>query len=164
MNRPAFTIAWAASQRIYDPLRPADKVAEIVGGAVAKNIHNPDPRQKWKNTCAVRMSYILNQSGVLIPLTPDKTVTGADKRNYFYRVKDLISFLGSSWGKPEIVKYPSPSSVSGKRGVILFEVSGWSDAGGHAALFDGHSCYDHCYFYERETTEQTTKANFLVLQ
>jgi hypothetical protein len=110
------------------------------------------------------MSYILNQSGVIVPSASDKTVTGADKRNYFYRVADVISFLSSRWGKPEIVKYPSLDSLSGKRGIILFEISGWPDAVGHATLFDGNFCYDHCYFYEREAIHQTTKANFWSLQ
>ena len=37
---------------------------------------------------------------------------------------------------------------------------GWSDAQGHATLFDGSSCYDHCYFNEPEARYRTDYANF----
>lgn len=30
--------------------------------------------------------------------------------------------------------------LSGKKGIIVFEVSGWSDATGHADLWDGAGC------------------------
>ncbi len=80
MSRPFFHTAWAAAQRIYDPSNSAEKVANMIGGHVEKNINNPDTNQRWNNTCAVRMSYILSESGVLIPRIPGQTVSGADKR------------------------------------------------------------------------------------
>lgn len=131
---------------------------------MAANIR--DKRNPWKNTCAVRMSYILNQSGLFIPPTTDKTKKGGDERNYFYRVKDVIEFLKRRWGAPEIVAYPPAGggSMVGKKGVVLFEVRGWTDASGHATLFDGTTCYDHCYFNEPGVAYQTTKANFWALQ
>lgn len=65
--RPLFSKAWAASQIIYNKndtkQERLDRVAGIIGGQVARNIYNEDPKQKWNNTCAVRMSYILNYSG-----------------------------------------------------------------------------------------------------
>lgn len=64
MARPSFLSAWAASARIYDATNPGAKVAQVIGGNVAKNINNPDPKQRWENTCAVRMSCILNYSGL----------------------------------------------------------------------------------------------------
>src|SRR5687768_18496413 len=123
MARPMFSAAWAASMRIYDPHASAQKVADVIGGKVAANINNPDPTLRWVNTCAVRMSYILNQSGVAIPQLSVKTVSGADKRWYFYRVGDLISFLRGRWGQPEVVAYPPQDGgpLAGKRGVIVFE-------------------------------------------
>ncbi|MFD1556796.1 type VI secretion system amidase effector protein Tae4 [Paraburkholderia silviterrae] len=162
MGRPSFSMAWAASIRIYDPANSAAKVAQLIGGNVEKNIDNPDPGLRWSNTCAVRMSYILNQSGLVIPAIPGKTVSGADKRQYFFRVKDLIAFLKRQWGKPEVIQYPprGGGALAGKRGVILFEVSGWSDAAGHATLFNGSNCYDHCYFNEPEGKYRTDRANF----
>jgi hypothetical protein len=162
MTKPSFSHAWAASQRIYDPANSGAKVAKTIGGFVEKNINNPDPKQRWNNTCAVRMSYILNQAGMVIPSIPGQTVSGADKRQYFFRVKNLISFLEQKWGKAEIVKYPPSGggTLSGKKGVILFEVSGWSDAQGHATLFNGSMCYDHCYFNEPGANYRTDRANF----
>lgn len=164
MAKPAFATAWAASQIIYNSATPAEHVAQVVGGKVAAYIR--DKKNPWKNTCAVRMSYILNQSGLTIPKISGKTQTGHGNQNYFYRVKDVISFLRNRWGEPEIVAYPPSGggSLVGKRGVILFEVHGWSDASGHATLFNGTTCYDHCYFNEPEATYRTDKANFWELQ
>lgn len=166
--RPLFSKAWAASQEIYnrndtDEERLA-RVAKVIGGRVAHNINNVPEDQKWKNTCAVRMSYILNYSGLKIKHTPgNDTVSGEDKNWYYYRVGNLIKFLELQWGKPEIVKYPA---VSGRKGLILFQISGWSDATGHATLFNGETCYDHCYFRENEPEASyiTDKANFWELK
>lgn len=162
MARPFFAAAWAASQQIYDPVNSGQRVATLVGGYVEKNINNPDPSQKWTNTCAVRMSYILNHAGFIIPKIPGQTVSGGDQRQYFFRVKNLITFLQAKWGKPDIVKYPPSGggTLAGKKGVILFEVSGWDDAQGHATLFDGNTCYDHCYFNESGVNYHTDQANF----
>ncbi|ETD73123.1 hypothetical protein V757_00185 [Pelistega indica] len=162
MARPSFSLAWDASQRIYDPTNSGEKVAKTIGGLVEKNINNPDTKQKWNNTCAVRMSYILNQAGMVIPRIPGQTVSGADKKQYFFRVRNLITFLEQRWGKAEIVKYPPSGGgdLTGKKGLILFELSGWSDAQGHATLFNGSICYDRCYFNEPGARYLTARANF----
>ncbi|WP_235812021.1 T6SS effector amidase Tae4 family protein, partial [Pseudomonas savastanoi] len=104
MARPFFTAAWAASQNIYDPVAPEKRVAEVIGGLVAQNINNPDPLQRWENTCAVRISYLLNYAGSAVPRVLGETVTGGDKKQYFYRIENLIAFLKDNWGKPEIVR------------------------------------------------------------
>jgi hypothetical protein len=79
-------------------------------------------------------SHVLNQSGLFVPSMPGQTVSGADKHQYFYRVKNLIAFLQQRWGQAEVVTYPPSGggTLAGKKGVILFEISGWSDAEGHA--------------------------------
>ncbi|SHM88731.1 Type VI secretion system (T6SS), amidase effector protein 4 [Pseudomonas asturiensis] len=166
MIRPSFSSAWAASQRIYDAQNPSGKVATVIGGTVAMNVNSRDPNVRWVNTCAVRMSYILNYSGSLIPRIAGETVSGADKRWYFFRVKNLIAYLERQWGEAETVKYPAADGgpLAGKKGLILFEVSGWSDAQGHATLFDGSNCYDHCYFNEPGVNYQTDRANFWSLR
>lgn len=165
-NRPSFSLAWQAAQRIHNPVNPGGHVAKLVGGKVAHNIETPGPAQ-WKNFCAVRMSYILNKSGPIIPYSGNDTVSGADKQWYFFRVSKLIAFLKQRWGKPDlIVPYPPSGGgeLKGKKGIILFEVRGWSDAEGHATVFDGTRCYDHCYFTESEANYRTTKANFWALK
>lgn len=162
MSKPTFFAAWTAANKIYNPIDPATKVAKTIGGNVAKNINNPDPKQRWSNTCAVRMSYILNQSGVKIPAIRGKTVSGGDGNQYFFRVRNLIDYLKGTWGLPTVVKYPPSNGgeLKGKKGVVLFEISGWGDASGHATLFNGSSCYDHCYFNEPGTNYRTDFANF----
>jgi hypothetical protein len=163
MTRPSFNAAWAAAQKIYDPANSGAKVAKMIGGAVATNINSPDPKSRWNNTCAVRISYILNQSGVHIPQSKNKTVSGADKSNYFYRVADVIEFLKQRWGRPDLILQYPPSGggpLVAKKGLILFQVSGWGDAAGHATLWDGKGCYDHCYFNEPGAAYRTDKANF----
>lgn len=162
MKKPSFISAWAASQRIYSPSNPSAHVAKKIGGYVEKNINNPDPSQRWGNTCAVRMSYILNQSGVKIPRIAGQTVSGADKQQYFFRVVNLITFLEKIRGKAEVVQHsPSGSGeLAGKKGIILFEVAGWSNAQGHATIFNGITCYDQCYFNEPGANYRTKKANF----
>ncbi|QHM73365.1 type VI secretion system amidase effector protein Tae4 [Mixta intestinalis] len=164
--RPTFSAAWSAALRIYHPSNSAAKVAETIGGYVKVNINNPDAKKRWTNTCAVRMSYILNYSGMRIPALRGQTVTGGDKRQYFFRVNDLIQFLKYKWGAPEIVSYPPADAgkLSGRQGVILFQVTGWSDANGHATLFNGVRCYDRCYFNEPEARYHTERANFWSLQ
>lgn len=162
MVRPVFNAAWAASQRISSPLNQSAKVAALIGGTVARNIALTPPLG-WKNTCAVRMSYILNQSGMPVPRIPGKTVSGDDKKWYFYRVKDLIEFLTQRWGKADLI-LPFPvagrKDMADKRGVILFEVVGWQDANGHASLWNGSECYDHCYFNQDGANYRTSRASF----
>ncbi len=164
LAKPSFRAAWAASLKIYDPADPAGKVAQVIGGSIAANIH--DKRNPWKNTCAVRISYILNQSGVLLPAIAKQTRKGADGRNYFFRVKEVIAFLKHEWGPPEVIPYPPPGGgiLAGRKGLILFEVHGWADAAGHATLFNGINCYDHCYFNETGAKYRTSKANFWALK
>ncbi len=150
--------------RIYDPVNSAERVASIVGGQIAANIRSL--QHPWRNTCAVRLSYVLNYTGVHIPRAVTQTVTGADHRNYFFRVRDVIRFLEHRWGKADAVaKYPPPSGgeLSGKKGVVLFEVRGWDDAAGHATLWNGTQCYDHCYFNEPGANYRTDRASFWAL-
>ncbi|WP_066267968.1 type VI secretion system amidase effector protein Tae4 [Hydrogenophaga palleronii] len=163
MAKPTFTAAWTASQQIYSASDSARKVADVVGGRVAENIN--DKTSPWRNTCAVRMSYILNKSGLSIPPMPE-TRKGGDGQNYFFRVRDLVAFLKRAWGAPEVVAYPpgGGGALAGKSGLILFEIQGWSDASGHATLFNGSSCYDHCYFNEPGVNYRTAKANFWELK
>ncbi len=162
MARPSFNTAWAASMRIYDATDSAKKVADTIGGNVALNVKNPNPKERWDNTCAVRMSYILNQSGFPVPRIAGQTVTGGDNRQYFYRVRDLIAYLRTQWGAPEVVSYPPAGggALADKKGIILFEVEGWNDAAGHATIWNGSGCYDHCYFNEPDANYRTPRANF----
>jgi len=181
-DRPKFKTAWGASLRIY-PERfrvshPNDEevlehVAKTIGGYVFANICKefngktcsvPTAwerdnvvafRGKWPNTCAVRLSYILNYSGWIVPKSPAKTVTGGDKYQYFFRVDDVIDYLTHEWGEPEDVGADG-AGLKGRKGLLIVEVP-WSDATGHATLYDGEGavCYDDCHF-----DAPPTSANF----
>jgi len=183
MHRPSFAAMSAAANTIfpYPGGIPFDEnreitvvnkqVADVIGGAVAKNIATLETKNdtsKWINTCAVRMSFILNNANVYIPKRSGQTVTGKDNRNYFYHVKDLILFLTGIWGKADyIIQFPviNDKNITGKNGLILFEVSGWSDASGHATLWNGTECYDHCYFNPFPNPKVVTKkAHFWTLK
>ena len=52
-----------------------------------------------------------------------------------YRVKDFINFLKSNYSDTETTT--DISTFKGKKGVIVFEDCGWSDATGHVYLYDG---------------------------
>jgi hypothetical protein len=165
MKRPRFSAAWRASQRIFDPANSSARVASVIGGAVASNVTSGE--HPWRNTCAVRISYILNYTGIYVPSLHTETVPGADHRHYFFRVKDVMKFLRRQWGPPDIVvKFPPVGGgpLAGKRGLILFEVKGWNDAAGHATLWNGTQCYDHCYFNESGVSYKTERANFWSLR
>lgn len=146
-QRPKFNIVKANFVRIYgkgDLIEVGDKI----GGKVKYNIDLgvKDPNIGFTNGCAIRMSYALNQSGVFIPQKPWKTVSGEHGRWYIYRVKDLITFLKTTFGEPDrSVKQPKPQNFKGQKGIIVFNVD-WQDATGHATLWDGQSCSDNCHF------------------
>jgi hypothetical protein len=163
MSRPTFSTAWAAALDIYDPADAPGKVARVIGGMIAHNILHVPEKERWENTCAVRMSYILNRSGVLIPGRGSSTVSGRDGRRYFYRVSDLIGFLKERWGRPDLMlRFPPPTELrlSVERGIILFEVAGWNTARGHATLWSGRRCYDDCYFDAGSGPVRTPRAHF----
>lgn len=124
-------------------------VGKKIGGKVEQNIQVgvDDPTQGFKNACAIRMSYGLNYSGVTVPRGTWQTVSGGDGKQYIYRVSDLLKFLKAEFGEPDkTIKNPKMSDFAGDKGIVVFSVSGWSDASGHATLWDGNMCADHCYF------------------
>ncbi len=51
-----------------------------------------------------------------------------------------------TFGKPDrTVRNPKPGDFSGVKGLLVFGIQ-WSDATGHATLWNGSACSDHCYF------------------
>ena len=145
--RPYFLTIWGEFATIYGDGKVTSVGAKI-GGKVQENIDlgAKDPKLGFTNACAIRMSYSLNYSSVTVSRGTWNTVSGADGKWYIYRVTDLVSFLKHSFGKPDkTVKNPKPRDFSGMRGIIVFDVQ-WNDATGHATLWDGSTCSDHCYF------------------
>ncbi|NRS89922.1 hypothetical protein HNQ02_002856 [Flavobacterium sp. 7E] len=132
----------------------------------------------WANTCAFRMSKGLNYSGFKLPYNNTKYRStgskggvhiGSDKLNYWYRVKELGKYLEEHLGTPEFdekLKVAKLGETKEKlslqnfdklkklKGIIMFKVSGWSDASGHFTLWDGKDL-----IYPGEGTPMTSPHN-----
>jgi hypothetical protein len=144
MHRPQFTQAWALFQTVLGNGTVA-AVANLIGGKVKANID----AKIFTNACALRMSYVLNRTGVRIHPHVNQTVSGGDHYHYYFRVRDLLEFLRHTFGKPDAILPGSNAKVlTRKKGLLVFEVAVWRDATGHATLWDGVTCSDHCYFLE----------------
>ena len=145
--RPSFHTMWHNFIGIYGN-GSLHGIGEKIGGKVQENIEMglKDPKAGFTNGCGIRMSYSLIQAGVNIPKGIWKTVSGSDRNQYIYRVADLLKFLNQVFGKPDkTVRNPRPSDFAGMKGILVFGVQ-WSDATGHATLWDGNTCSDHCHF------------------
>lgn len=139
--KPVFAAAW---NRFSEINISVENVGKMLGGKVEANIASGI----FQNACPIRMSYVLNYSGVPIPANSRyATVTGKDKKRYMFRVNDMMDFLASAFGKPDLtVSSPGPGSFNGRQGIIIFQGNGWSDARGHVTLWNGNICSDTCHF------------------
>ncbi|MDX1529748.1 MAG: type VI secretion system amidase effector protein Tae4 [Gammaproteobacteria bacterium] len=141
MARPSFQKAWTAFARIYGD-GSLQHVSQELGGKVAANIDGGI----FENACAIRMSYVLNQSGYPVTSAHGATVSAADNSKYLFRVRDLEKHLRQRFGKPEVDGPARERDLAGDPGLLLFTVGGWSNATGHATVWNGRSCADRCYF------------------
>ena len=143
MATPNFALMWTnfPDHGRYPTLTSLFK---MIGGQLAKNIDVPGFGPNG-NTCAVRLCRALNYGG--LPISSKllaslklnrRTLTGADKMLYLFRVRELRTYLGRALGvTPEIVLKDFDTAFSGKRGIVAFSVEGWSNATGHLALWNG---------------------------
>ncbi len=130
---PSFDLLWAKY-----PNGAPEAVKAMIGGKA---------NAAWiTNTCTIRISYAFNKAGSPIPggFPGLNTVRGADGMHYAYRVAEFHRFMESRFGKPPVVG--GRKQVEGKKGVICFEVHGWSDASGHFDLWDGAAAAHAEYF------------------
>jgi hypothetical protein len=138
---------------------------------IGKHVNN----SAYKNLCAIRLSYSLNRSGLKIPKqTPLKwykadfsVVEGGDGFYYGHGVVEMFHYISEKYGKPDIeipgpfgiwkngiisqdpgalISVTVPPGFKSKKGIIIFLVSIWKDAQGHASLWDGEKCSDNSYF------------------
>ena len=109
------------------------EVGEKIGGKVKVNIDSGT----FQNACAIRMSYAFNKAGKAISKTDGSVSSGKNKEWYLYRVKDFINFLKNNYSNCQTST--NISDFKGKKGVIVFEECGWSDATGHVDLYNGSS-------------------------
>jgi hypothetical protein len=134
-----------------------------IGGKFVKLYAQPG----YENSCAVRMSYALNRSGLALPKAADAgaSIQGGDGYWYWLRVADLKAELARRFNgaDEELALTVIPKTLlkddaalamqlkervrqgqefidtrlAGKNGIVVFEVSGWGDASGHFTLWDG---------------------------
>ncbi len=134
-----------------------------IGGGF-KNLYK---HAAYENTCAVRMSYALNRSGLKLGKAPSSggSMRGGDDYLYWIRVGDLkaelvkqfkgadaelnlkvipASMLSDKAGMSTLFKERVKQAqefldtkLASKNGIVVFEVSGWGDASGHFTLWDG---------------------------
>jgi hypothetical protein len=144
-HRPKFNSMWKHFSTVHVSV-PA--VGKIIGGKVEKNIEIEftKPGAGFANACAIRMSYCLQKSGIIISKGHWDTVSGGDKKLYIFRVADMKTFLGETFGKPDKTVFnPRESDFVGVKGILVFTQQ-FIGASGHATLWDGRLCSDHCYF------------------
>jgi Type VI secretion system (T6SS), amidase effector protein 4 len=156
VNRPS----WADMNKHYpSESTTSDTFYSMVGkNYVAAMGVNPEG---YQNTCAARMSYALNRSGMKLPAAPDGgNMKGDDGLNYWLRVKQLSTRLKNQFDKPDKeLKHTRIERTSQKdlikermektdkflseikvlKGIVVFEVDGWKDASGHFTLWDGQN-------------------------
>jgi hypothetical protein len=122
--------------------RPCHRRRQEDGGKVEQNIKSGI----FQNACPIRMSYVLNCTGVPVPRTGYAIVSGADSKWYMYRVNDMMSFLETAFGAADkTAKGPKTTDFAGLKGLIVVKGSGWSNARGHVTLWNGTTCSDTCH-------------------
>lgn len=139
MQRPSFKLCW---QKFMEVKVPVSDVGKKIGGKVLANIDSGI----FQNACPIRMSYVLNYSGVHIPASGYSVVSGADKKWYMFRVNEMMTFLQKTFGSADkTAKSPQPADFAGMKGLIVVKGQGWSNAQGHVTLWDGAACSDSCH-------------------
>ena len=141
MSKPSFQMMWEAFPD-HDKYPTLRALHTFIGGTLTKNIDAPGFGEQG-NTCAVRMSRALNYGN--FPVSPKlvnalgiATMTGADGKLYIFRVRDLKAYLKNALGvAPSKVTKDFNKAFLKMQGIVAFEVSGWSDASGHVALWNG---------------------------
>lgn len=114
---------------------PEDVKTLVGGGADADWI---------TNTCAIRLSRTLNYNRLLVPgnFGGLRTVKGADKKHYAFRVRELRKWLNYKLGKPnfDLAKKVGDAfdktTLAATKGIIAFDIH-LKDATGHFDLWNG---------------------------
>jgi hypothetical protein len=141
MAKPSFDLMWLnfPDHKKYPTLRD---LHTYIGGALAKNITSAGFGPNG-NTCAARLSRALNYgnmpiSGKLTKSLGISTLTGGDGKLYIFRVRDMKKYLSNALGvSPLRITSGFENAFPARRGLVSFDVGGWSDASGHVALWDG---------------------------
>lgn len=140
--KPTWTKFWAEYPD-YTNFPDSDAVKKSVGGEVDA---------AWVvNTCAVRMSRGLNESGVPVPakFAGLLTLKGGDGKRYALRVAEVRKWLPSALGAADFdlrkkagVVFDQ-TSLAAFKGIVAFDIH-FNDATGHLDAWDG-KVFSHEY-------------------
>ena len=149
MAKPDFSLMWANFPD-HDKYPTLEALFIHIGGMLGRTIDLPGFGPTG-NTCAVRMSRALNYGA--FPISPRivaalglHTLTGADRKLYLFRVREMRTYLQRALGvSPVSVHKDFDGAFSGQQGIVAFTVEGWSNTTGHIALWDGKSFKEPAY-------------------
>lgn len=116
----------------------------MLGGSARQNIDAPGFGATG-NTCASRLSVAFNKGGAPISRAVAtsvgaRTIGAGDGSRIIFAVAEFRTYLLRVLGKPALDNVtPFDDSFRGRKGIIAFGVTGWDDATGHIALFDGRA-------------------------
>jgi len=138
--RPNLQVMW--ENYLYD--RP-DGIWGEIGGLVEVNGNLPLDQGRWTNACTVRLSHMLNKAGHKIPKDGNKTVSGGNKDQYYYRVKDIEVYLTNVFGAPDVAITDGSASswdLPNRPGILLMDFPG-STFSGHTTIWNGSGSVDN---------------------
>ena len=139
-DRPNLQVMW--ENYLYD--RPEGIWGEI-GGLVEVNGNLPLDQGRWTNACAVRVSHMLNQAGHKIPRNGGTTVSGGNKDQYIYRLKDMEAYLTKAFGEPDLAILDGSADsfdIPPKPGILVMDFPG-STFSGHTTIWNGAGSVDN---------------------
>lgn len=139
-KRPNLQVMW--ENYLYD--RPEGIWGEI-GGMVEVNGTLPFDQGQWTNACTVRLSHMLNKAGHKIPREEgNKTVSGGNKDQYYYRLSDMEVYIKSVFGEPDLNlddgnanSFDLPTTP----GIVLMDFPNGSYTG-HVTIWNGAGTVD----------------------
>ena len=157
----------------YPTTGTPEEMYNSVGGDVA-SVFNYNQKKygddnQYGNTCALRMSVALNKSSNDIDTDVKNskgqtmyTEKGEDGKDYALRKSDLKDYMKGEYGKADISTKSTDkdfdkkvADIKGQKGVIVYDVTGWSDATGHITIYNGNgNCGHDCYFPDSDKIKQ----------
>lgn len=140
----------------------AQQLCTQIGGQILTLHNDIIATGKEMNTCAVRLSYALNYSGITIPNAPN-TKLGADGKYYFTFASHLNSWMRETFGtnattgigplnnshynftKQQILD--NPLVLNGLQGIFSMTSTNLNWSSGHCdLLFNNSTCLNNCHF------------------
>lgn len=141
MAKPSFRQMWD-SFPTHAAYRTLGDLYRHLGGNAERNI-NSEGFGEEGNGCASRISVALNAAGAPIGRQVAqnlrvRTLGTAKGDRIIFSVSELRRYLGYTLGVPGVdSRLPFNDAFTGKKGILAMSVTGWSDATGHIALWDG---------------------------